>query len=109
MLGFFIGLFLYWYYFYNIENNTFLKNVSIFAVENFVVSTLNQLMSGETVEIIYSLIASIIVALISVKIMEFTKQTTNSLGWFIIINEILLILVGFAISYVIAYITFKIF
>lgn len=102
MLGFIVGLILAWYYFNFMENNTFVKNVTIYAVANFIVLIINQLLSGGQVNIIISIISSIIVALIITKIMEFAKSRTNSLGWFIVITDLCYALIAFAIAFVIS-------
>ncbi len=103
MLGLIVGLGLSWYYFNYMENNSYIKNVSIYAVANFAVSIINQLFAGGSIQIISSIISSIIVALIITKIMEFTKSATNSLLWFIILTDLCYMLIAFVISFLLAF------
>ena len=105
MLGLIVGIALDWYYFNFMQNNSYIKNVAIYAIANFTVLIVNELISGAQIQIISSIIGSIIVALIITKIMEYAKSKTNSLFWFIVITDVFY----YAITFVIAFIVYKIF
>lgn len=100
MLGFIVAIALAWYYFNFMENNTYLKNVTIYSIANFIVAIINQAISGAGFEIMSSIIGSIILGLIIVKIMEFAKSRTNSVIMFLIVTELCQALVFFCINFI---------
>lgn len=95
------SLLLYWYYFKNIDNNSYLKNVAIYTIFNFILDIISQAMSGKFT-IISSLITGIIAALISVKIMEFARKQTNSFILFVILCFGLSFILSLALSFILA-------
>ena len=101
MVGLIAGLAISWYFFNFMENNTYIKNVAIYSVVNFIVATINQLIEGSGLHIITSIIASIIGGLIIVKVMEFAKGSTKSLVGFIIVTEVCVMALSFCISFII--------
>lgn len=102
MLSLIVGIALSWYFFNFIENNSYIKNVIIYAVSDFAILMINQAISGSGFAILSNIIASVISGLIIVKIMEFTKAHTNSLLGFIILNEILMLAISFGINFILA-------
>lgn len=104
MLGLIVGIALDWYYFNFMQNNSYIKNVAIYAVANFAVSIVNELFSGGKIQIMSSIIGSIVVALIITKIMEFARSKTNNLFLFILITDACY----FVIAFVVVLITAKI-
>ena len=100
MLDLLVGIALSWYFFNFIENNSYIKNVIIYAVSNFALLMINQAIAGNGFEIISNIIASIIGGLIIVKIMEFVKTKTNSLLVFCILTELVIIAIAFCISFI---------
>lgn len=102
MLGFIVGIALSWYFFNFIENNSYIKNVIIYAVSNFAVSMINQAIAGNGFEILSNIIASIIGGLIIVKIMEFVKNKTNNLLAFIILTDLVMIAIAFGIAFILS-------
>lgn len=100
MLSLIFGIALAWYFFNFIENNSYIKNVIIYAVSNFAILMINQTFFGSGFVILLNIISSIIGSLILVKIMEFTKANTNSLLGFIILTEIIAIAINFGIYFI---------
>ena len=98
MLGLIVEIIISWYFFNYIENNSYIKNVIIYSSANFVVSILNNLISGTELHIIASALGSIVGGLIIVKIMEFAKERTNNLVMFIILTEVCEIICFFVIA-----------
>lgn len=99
MLGFIVAIIISWYFFYNMDNNSYIKNVIIYSSSNLGVSILNSLISKTEIHIISSVIGSIIVGLIVVKIMEFTRARTSSLAIFILFTELCEVLFLFCFSF----------
>ena len=98
MLGIIFGIGLDWYFFNYMDNNSYLKNVGIYAVVNFMVSILKQIIDGNGISFLATLISSIIVSLIIIKIMEFTRANTKSLIGFILLTELCVFAISFVLT-----------
>lgn len=96
-----VPLLIYWYYFNNIEYNSYAKNVTIYALYILITDLISQALSGNFA-IISSLLSGILAGLISVKIMEFARKQTDSFILFVIlcfgISFILTFLLSFILS-----------
>ena len=104
MISFLLSIALFWYFFNFIDNNSYIKNVAIYAIVNFILVIIEQAFSGAGFTIFSSIISSIIGGLILVKIMEFTRSRTNTLVTFVLLTS----LCNWVISFCIAFISFKI-
>lgn len=89
-----------WYYYNNIENNSYIKNVMIYAVANYIRMIMEQIFAGQKFSIIGYAISSFIVALIDIKVMEFAKKNTKSVWTFILLSIVLMMLIGFVIAFI---------
>lgn len=102
ILSLILSIALTYYFFIFIEMNSYVKNVAIYAIGNFLRSIIINAINGQPLRIFSTLIISIIISLALVKIMEFAKNHTNSFVGFVVLSELVLILVTFAISFLLS-------
>jgi len=102
ILSLILSIALTYYFFIFIEMNSYIKNVSIYAIGNFLISIITNAISGQSLHIFSTLVTSIIISLAIVKIMEFAKNHTNSFVGFVVLSELVLILITFVISFLLS-------
>lgn len=102
ILSLILSIALTYYFFIFIEMNSYVKNVAIYAIGNFLISIITNAIDGQPLHIFSTLIISIIISLALVKIMEFAKNHTNSFVGFVVLSELVLIIITFAISFLLS-------
>lgn len=102
ILNLILSIALTYYFFIFIEMNSYVKNVAIYAVGNFLISIITNAIDGQPLHIFSTLIMSIIISLAIVKIMEFARNHTNSFVGFVVLSELVLVLITFVISFLLS-------
>lgn len=98
-----------WYYYNHMEENSYLKNVGIYALVSLISTMLSNLVNEGKPMVIASIVGAILGGLISVKIFEYAKNHTKSFLGYFILSFLLSVLVGMLIGFAIVFILGMIF